>query len=194
MKPKKYEYYNVDCGFFPAQLKLCFSDAVFQQILKDHKIDTKEEALELGLAETHVFQQGKRSVIVVVFDLAECLTADPSFMVSTIAHESVHCAYRVLEYAGEEEGEWGEETFAYLTDHIAKQIYVGIQTEATKRAGKENRAVPKQKGKRVGRVVPKIPVNNIGSTRQNDSDKFKNIICGAENDERGTESTAKDSI
>jgi hypothetical protein len=167
MKPKKFDYYNVDCGFFPAQLKLCFSDAVFQQILKDHKIDTKEEALELGLAETHVFQQGKKSVIVVVFDLAECITADPSFMVSTIAHESVHCAYRVLEYAGEEEGEWGEETFAYLTDHIAKQIYVGIQTEATKRAGKTDRAVSKQKGKRVRGNVPKVDLQHNGSAGQN---------------------------
>jgi len=177
-KPK-YDYYNIDCGFLPAQLKLCFSNEVFQQILKDHNITTKEEALELGMAETHIFQEGKKSVMVVVFDLAECDSADPSLLVATICHESVHCAYRVLEYSGDEVGDWSEETFAYLTDHIAKQIYTGIQVEKRKR--EDNRILSEQKGKRKPRTKLQVDIDNHGGTGQDSNPKPAGDVCGTEN-------------
>jgi hypothetical protein len=158
MKPKKFDYYNIDTGFLPSQLKLCFSNEVFQKILKDHNIQTKEEALELGMAETHIFTEGKKAVMVVVFDLVECDSADPSLLVSTICHESVHCAYRVLEYSGDEVGDWSEETFAYLTDHISKQIYTGIQVEKRKR--EEHRIAAEQKGKRKQRPKPEVHIGD----------------------------------
>jgi hypothetical protein len=131
-------------------VKLCFSNESFAEILKDHNINTKEQALELGMAEVHLFTEGKNSLIVMVFDMKECLSADPSLLVSTICHESVHCAHRVLEYAGDEKEDWGEEVFCYLTDSIAKQVYVGFQQEANKRAGKTDRSKTQKtsKGKR----------------------------------------------
>ena len=179
-KPKpKFNYYAIDTGFLPSQLKLCFSNEVFQQILKDHQINTKEEALELGMAETHIFTEGKKSVMVVVFDLEECDSADPSLLVSTICHESVHCAYRVLEYAGDEVGDWSEETFAYLTDHIAKQIYTGIQVEKHKR--EEHRVLSEQKGKRKPRTKLQVDQLSDGGTGQNSGYESASVVRGTEN-------------
>jgi len=154
-KPK-YDYYNVDTGFIPAPVKLTFSNDVFAEILRDHNITTKDQALELGMAEVHTFTEGKKHLIIMVFDYEECLSADPSLLVSTICHESVHCAHRVMDYAGDDRADWGEETFCYLTDHIAKQVYVAFQVESQKRAGKNNRAVSKQKSKRSGRTVLQV--------------------------------------
>ena len=45
MKPKKYDYYKLDTGFYPNVMKLCFDDKVFQQILIDHKITLKASCL-----------------------------------------------------------------------------------------------------------------------------------------------------
>lgn len=42
---------------------------------------------------------------------------------STLAHEVFHAVYAVLEHAGIRLTYESEETFAYLTSHITKQIY-----------------------------------------------------------------------
>ena len=48
---KKWDYYHVDCGHFPVQIKLCFSNEDFQRILRDHDILLKATALDEGIAE-----------------------------------------------------------------------------------------------------------------------------------------------
>ena len=47
--PKNWGYYHVDCGHFPAQIKLCFSNETFQKILLDHGIAMKASALDEGI-------------------------------------------------------------------------------------------------------------------------------------------------
>jgi hypothetical protein len=188
-KPKEaFNYYNIDCGFIPAPVKLAFSDEVFAEILKDHNINTKEKALELGMAEVHQFTEGKNTLIVMVFNLEECVTADPSLLVSTICHEAVHCAHRVMEYAGDDKADWGEETFCYLADSIARQVYVGIQIEVMKRARKTNRGLPKQKGKAGGGSVVQVDIEHNRGTGQVGDIKPAGIFYRAEDGERDIKS------
>ena len=33
------KYFNIDCGFFPTNIKLCFDKKAFHKILKDHDAD-----------------------------------------------------------------------------------------------------------------------------------------------------------
>ena len=185
MKPKKFNYYNVDAGHFPAQIKLCFSDDVFQEILRDHKIPIKEHAFTIGMAETHNFSQtGGANLIVVAFNLEECDSADPSLLISTIAHESYHIAQRVFDHIGEDEA--GEESTAYLLDHIAKQLYAGIIVEKGKRAntGKRDRSPPKQAGKESGRTKLQMDQLSSGGAGQDSAVEQPSVVRGAQDGER----------
>ena len=148
MKPKQYSYYTIDTGFLGAPVKLCFDKESFQDILKDHGIQTKETALGLGQAETHYFTQDRNGLIVVVYDFDDLETEeDFSNVFSVIVHESVHVFHRVMDWIGQEEP--GEEIQAYLTEWIAKQTLKGWTSERDKRnARKGNRKVPQQKSKR----------------------------------------------
>ena len=74
---KKWPYYHVDCGHFPVQIKLCFSNLDFQRILLDHDITLKATALDEGVAETHYLSDGKVGIVVLVFDL-EALDFKPA--------------------------------------------------------------------------------------------------------------------
>ncbi len=146
--PKNYGYYHVDCGHFPAQIKLCFSNEMFQRILLDHGITQKASALDEGIAETHYLTDGKEGIIVLAFDLKECVDEDPAYLAGVIAHEATHCVCRVFEHIGEPAEEIGEESRAYLTEHIVKQITTGIRMEMDKNARKADRKLSKQKSKR----------------------------------------------
>jgi len=148
--PKNWGYYHVDCGHFPSQIKLCFSNEMFQKVLADHGITEKATALDEGIAETHYLTDGKHAVISMAFDLKECVDEDPAFLAGVIAHEATHCVCRIFEHIGEAPDEIGEESRAYLTEHIVKQITTGIQVEIEKNARKENRAASRQKGQGAG--------------------------------------------
>jgi len=163
--PKNWGYYHVDCGHFPSQIKLCFSNEMFQKVLADHGITEKATALDEGIAETHYLTDGKHAVIIMAFDLKECVDEDPAFLAGVIAHEATHCVCRIFEHIGEAPDEIGEESRAYLTEHIVKQITTGIQVEIEKNARKENRAASKQKGQGSGRSQPKVDKHDIGSPR-----------------------------
>ena len=101
MKPKPYSYYTVDSGFYNAPVKLCFSVQAFNDILKDHNINTKETALSIGVAECHYFTENKAALIILVFDFDELENdEDMSNIFATIVHESCHCVRRIFEYIG----------------------------------------------------------------------------------------------
>jgi hypothetical protein len=163
--PKNWGYYHVDCGHFPAQIKLCFSNEVFQKILKDYGITYKASALDEGIAETHYLTDGKDGVIVLAFDLKECVNEDPAYLAGVIAHEATHCVCRVFEHIGEPVEEIGEESRAYLTEHIVKQITTGIRMEMDKNARKTDREPPKQKSKGGRGSEPKVDQHDNGSPR-----------------------------
>jgi hypothetical protein len=160
--PKNWGYYHVDCGHFPSQIKLCFSNEMFQKVLADHGITEKATALDEGIAETHYLTDGKHAVIIMAFDLKECVDEDPAFLAGVIAHEATHCVCRIFEHIGEAPDEIGEESRAYLTEHIVKQITTGIQVEIEKNARKENRAASKQKGQGARGSQPKVDKHDSG--------------------------------
>lgn len=177
---KKHKYFHVDAGFFPVEIKLCFNDDEFQQILKDYGIKQKVSALDVGCAETHYFQDAKIGVIIMVFDLSDIGTTNAE-IAGVVAHEATHCVARIAEHVGEPDNDMGEETVAYLTEHITKQIWQGIEIRKERNAREGHRKVPKQKGKGVGRTDIQVALNNNGSARPDSNPQQKDIFCGAEN-------------
>lgn len=183
---KKWPYYHVDCGHFPVQIKLCFSNDDFQRILADHDIKAKATALDEGVAETHYLSDGKVGIVVMVFDLDECEDDEPANLVGVVAHEATHCVCRVFEHIGEEVENIGEESRAYLTEHVVKQIWKGIEMEKEKRAREADRAVSKQKGKRSKRTDIQVDKHSDGSTGQDSNTQQQDLLGGAENSYGGT--------
>lgn len=172
MKKIKYPYYNIDCGFFPAQIKLCFNDADFQRILKDHKIEYRANALDEGCAETHYFSDGKEGLIVLAIDL-EVAGTDVAVVAGTVAHEATHCAERVFEHIGEERDRIGEETRAYLTEHIVAQSMKAIEmyrrdyaSKIKKPAREGDRKDAGKKGQGGGGTVPEVDKQRDGGPGQ----------------------------
>lgn len=181
---KKWPYYHVDCGHFPVSIKLCFSNTDFQRILEDHDIKAKATALDEGVAETHYLSDGKVGIVVMVFDLDECEDDEEANLAGIVAHEATHCVCRVFEHIGEEPEEIGEESRAYLTEHVVKQIWKGIEMEKEKRAREADRAVSKQKGKRTKRSDVQVDIDNHGRPRQDSNSQQQDLLGGTENIDR----------
>lgn len=165
MKKKKYDYYKLDVGFFPDVMKVCFSDKVFQQILKDHKLTVKESALDIGVAETHLIGDSKDSIIILVFDL-EAIGDNMAELVGAIAHEVSHAIDNMAEYIGEDDNIKGE-TRAYLTESLSQQLFKIIIAEKHKHARKTDRKVPRQKSDGEQRPNVQVDLNSNGSAGQN---------------------------
>jgi hypothetical protein len=178
---KKWPYYHVDCGHFPVSIKLCFSNDDFQKILADHDIKAKATALDEGVAETHYLSDGKVGIVVMVFDLDECEDDEEANLAGIVAHEATHCVCRVFEHIGEEPEEIGEESRAYLTEHVVKQIWKGIEMEKDKRAREADRAVSKQKGKRAKRSDVQVDKHGDGSAGQDSNPQQQDLLSGIEN-------------
>jgi hypothetical protein len=178
---KKWPYYHVDCGHFPVSIKLCFSNTDFQRILEDHDIKAKATALDEGVAETHYLSDGKVGIVVMVFDLDECEDDEEANLAGIVAHEATHCVCRVFEHIGEEPEEIGEESRAYLTEHVVKQIWKGIEMEKEKRVREADRAVSKQKGKRTKRSDVQMDKHGDGSAGQDSDTQQQDLLGGIEN-------------
>lgn len=178
---KKWPYYHVDCGHFPVSIKLCFSNDDFQRILADHDITTKATALDVGVAETHYLSDGKEGIVVMVFDLNACEDGEPANLVGIVAHEATHCVCRVFEHIGEEVEDIGEESRAYLTEHVVKQLWKAIEIQKEKNAREADRAVSKQKGKRAKRTDVQVDKHSDGSAGQDSNTEQSNPFGGAQN-------------
>jgi hypothetical protein len=191
--PKKYNYYSVDAGFFNVQIKLCFSNAEFQKILRDHDIPFKAEALEVGIGETHYISDGRNGIIVLAFDLEEC-DQDPATLAGIIAHEATHCVCRVFEHIGEEVEDIGEESRAYLTEYIVAQLTQAVIIEKAKNARKGNRAVPQQKGKGSKGPELQVDINSNGGAGQNNNPLPESVVRGIEDFQRSLIGSPENSI
>lgn len=164
---KRYQYYAVDVGFFPLPVAMCFNAKVFKQILKDYNVKVHEDpqAFELGMAETHSFSTTKESVVIVGFDL-KAIGDNPARLAGTIAHEASHVITRLLEHIGENVEEFGEETRAYLMQHLVEQMFTGCILEMDKNDKREGRrAKAREKDKGEGRAVSEVgkPGNDGGA-------------------------------
>lgn len=180
MKPKKYDYYKLDVGFYPDVMKLCFDDKVFQQILIDHKITLKASALDTGCAETHQIGDGKQGIIILVFNPAEIGDTVPEIF-DTIAHEVSHAIDHLAEFIGEEDGISGE-TRAYLTGSLVKQIFKIYEHEKEKNARKASRKVFDKKSEGKQRAKLQVDQLGVGGARSNSVSEQPMLFGGVEND------------
>lgn len=177
MKPKKYDYYKLDVGFYPDVMKLCFDDKVFQQILKDHSITLKASALDTGVAETHQIGDGKQGIIILAFNINEIGDTTPEVF-DTISHEVSHSIDHLAEFIGEEDGITGE-TRAYLTGSLVKQIYKIYEHEKEKNARKASRKVSDKKGQRKQGTQLQVDIKRDGSAGSDSIPKRESIPSGA---------------
>jgi hypothetical protein len=178
MKPKKYDYYKLDVGFYPDVVKMCFDDKVFQQILKDHNITLKASALDTGCAETHQIGDGKAGIIILAFNLAEIGDTTPEVF-DTIAHEVSHAIDHLADFIGEEDGIIGE-TRAYLTGSLVKQVYKIYEHEKENHARKASGKVPNQKGKGKRGTDVQVDLKRDGGTGQDSIPKQQGIPSGTQ--------------
>ena len=160
-------YFHVDVGFFPVPVKMCFTSQAFYKVLKDHGIAAQPEMapLELGIAETHSFSTAKEAIVIVVFNLIECVD-NAALLASVVAHEATHVVARVLEHIGEDVEDFGEESRAYLTEWLVRQMFTACLVEVAKIAKrKENRTKTGKKDKGDGGPVPEVgkPVDDGGA-------------------------------
>jgi hypothetical protein len=178
MKKKNYNYYKLNVGFFPDVIKLCFDDKVFQQILKDHDVTLKASALDCGIAETHLIGDGKDAIIILVFDMS-LVNDNLSELVDTIAHEVSHAVDHLAEHIGEDDN-FVHETRAYLSGHLAGQIFKICMHEKEKYARKASRKISKQKSE--GKQRPLVQVDKLsdGSAGQNNPSEQSGTLRGTQ--------------
>jgi len=165
-------YFHVDVGFFPVPVKMCFTSQAFYKVLKDHGIAAQPEMapLELGIAETHSFSTPKEAIVIVVFNLIECVD-NAALLASVVAHEATHVVARVLEHIGEEVEDFGEESRAYLTEWLVRQMFTACLVEVAKIAKrKENRTKVSKKSEGEGWPMPEVgkPVDDGGAGQASD--------------------------
>ena len=131
----KRPYYTVDTGHFGIPIKVCFSDASFQQAVRDSHITTRHNALDVGLAESHFIEQEgtQNAMLAIVFNYEEMAKSDALERMGVIYHEVSHTVTHVFEYIGEEETKIGDESRSYLGEHIFKQVFSIYATEEDKR-------------------------------------------------------------
>lgn len=160
-------YFHVDVGFFPVPVKMCFTSQAFYKVLKDHGITAQPDMapLELGIAETHSFSTPKEAIVIVVFNLLECVD-NAALLASVVAHEATHVVARVLEHIGEDVEDFGEESRAYLTEWLVRQMFTACLVEVAKIAKrKENRTKVGKKSEGKGWPMPEVgkPVDDGGA-------------------------------
>lgn len=165
-------YFHVDVGFFPVPVKMCFTSQAFYKVLKDHGITAQPDMapLELGIAETHSFSTPKEAIVIVVFNLIECVD-NAALLASVVAHEATHVVARVLEHIGEDVEDFGEESRAYLTEWLVRQMFTACLVEVAKIAKrKENRTKVSKKSEGEGWPMPEVgePVNDGGAGQASD--------------------------
>ena len=164
-RKKNYNYYKLNVGFFPDIVKLCFDDKVFQQILKDHDVTLKANALDCGIAETHLIGDGKHAIIILVFDMS-LVNDNLGELVDTIAHEVSHAIDHLAEHIGEEDN-FVNETRAYLSGHLAGQIFKICLHEKEKHARKTSRKISNAASKRNGGPIVQVDQLSVGGTGSN---------------------------
>ena len=166
---------------------MCFDDKVFQQILKDHDVTLKANALDSGIAETHLIGDGKDAIIILVFDMS-LVNDNLGELVDTIAHEVSHAVDHLAEHIGEEDN-FVNETRAYLSGHLAGQIFKICMHEKDKYARKASRKVSNKKSQGVGGSVVQVDKLSDGSARSYSVHEQFGILGGAQDGNGVTQST-----
>lgn len=195
MATKKRQYYLASTGFFDHPVKICFSEAGFQEAVRDAKITTKHTALDTGVAESHIItQEGtQNTLLAIVFDLDEMQKYDPLEKIGVIVHECVHTVTHVFQHIGEDENKVGDETRAYFTESLFKQVFAAFATEEDHRARKASGSKADKADKRTKGLVVQMDKHSDGSAGQNSGVEWADLPGGAQNNKGLVKSAAKSS-
>jgi hypothetical protein len=196
MTTKKRQYYVATTGFFDHKIKICFNEQGFQEALKDAKITAKHSALDLGVAESHIITQDgtQNTLLAIVFDLDKMQEYDSLEKIGIIVHECVHTVTHVFEHVGEDEAKVGDETRAYFTENLFKQVFAAFATEEDKRARKASGSKVNKANKGPQGSVVQMDQHGERSSGQNYHPSGENISGRTQNSEGLIKSAAKNSI
>lgn len=183
---KKKLYFVVKVPIFPANIHVCLDELAFKQALKDKNVIQKVHALEDGaMAETHSLPTSDgKTFIGLLLDLTAIDDLD-----CTLVHESVHLVYRIFEYMGEDAP--GEETRAYLTEFVYKEIKRGIDEHGI---GKRNRKILEQKNQAVIGALLQMAEHSDGGSGSDSVPKPKSVSSRTKNPTRKTKPTTRNRV
>jgi hypothetical protein len=194
----KKPYYVADTGHFGIPIKVCFSDASFQQALKDSKILTRHNALDVGLAESHYIQQEgtTAAMLAIVFNFEDMAKESALERMGVIYHEVSHTVTHVFEFIGEDDQKIGDESRSYLGEHIFKQVFAIYATEEDKRerSGKRNRSALDKKNQAVIGALIQMAEQRDRSAGSDSISQSENISSGVKNSDRGNKSKTSSRI
>jgi len=189
MTTKKRPYYVADTGFFGAKVFICFSDASFQEALKDAKITTRHNALDMGIAESHYIQQEgtQYSLLAIAFNFEEMAKDSALERMGTIYHEVSHTVTHIFQHVGEDDSKIGDETRSYLGEHLFKQVFSAYATEEDNR-GKRDRKISDQKNQAVVGALLQMAEQRNGGSGSNSVSESVSVSSGTKNTKRSGKS------
>jgi hypothetical protein len=192
MSATKKPYYIADTGHFGINIKVCFSDAAFQQAVRDSRITTRHNALDVGLAESHFIEQEgtTNAMLAIVFNYEEMAKETALERMGVIYHEVSHTVTHVFEYIGEEDTKIGDESRSYLGEHIFKQVFSIYATEEDKRerAGERDRKAFSELGKKVRGTKLQVDQHRDRGPGSDSVHKQSGVFSGTEDSDGKTES------
>jgi hypothetical protein len=198
MSATKLPYYIADTGHFGIKIKVCFSDAAFQQAVKDSKITTRHNALDVGLAESHFIEQEgtTNAMLAIVFNYEEMAKETALERMGVIYHEVSHTVTHVFEYIGEEDIKIGDESRSYLGEHIFKQVFSIYATEEDKRerTRERNREAFIKLGQKVKGSKLQVDQHGLGSAGQDRVLEQLGILRGVKDSDGKTEPKTNPSV
>jgi len=170
---------------------VCFSDSAFQQAVKDSKITTRHNALDVGLAESHFIEQEgtQNAMLAIVFNYEEMAKETALERMGVIYHEVSHTVTHVFEFIGEDDAKIGDESRSYLGEHIFKQVFSIYATEEDKRerSGKRDREAFKQLGEKVKGTKLQVDQQRDRSPGSDSIHQPKGVFRGTEDSDGDSE-------
>ena len=186
-------YYIADTGHFGIPIKVCFSDASFQQAVKDSRITTRHNALDVGLAESHFIEQEgtQNAMLAIVFNYEDMAKETALERMGVIYHEVSHTVTHVFEFIGEDDSKIGDESRSYLGEHIFKQVFSIYATEEDKRerAGKRDREAFNKLGEKIKGSKLQVDQHRDRSPGSDSIHQQSGASGGTQNIDRKTEPT-----
>ena len=191
----KRPYYTADTGHFGIPIKVCFSDAAFQQAVKDSRITTRHTALDVGLAESHFIEQEgtQYAMLAIVFNYEDMAKCDALERMGVIYHEVSHTVTHVFAFIGEEESKIGDESRSYLGEHIFKQVFSIYATEENKRerTRERDRKTFSKLGEEVKGTELQVDQHRERGPGSSSIHKSTGVFSGTENPDGPTESETR---
>lgn len=177
----KRPYYVADTGHFGVPILVCFNDESFQQAVRDSRITTRHNALDVGLAESHFIEQEgtQNAMLAIVFNYEDMAKCDALERMGVIYHEVSHTVTHVFAFIGEDENKIGDESRSYLGEHIFKQVFSIYATEEDKRerTRERDRAAFSKAGQAVKGTKLQVDQHSVGGAGSRSLIALEGIIC-----------------